>query len=190
MSASNPRTRLMRMRQDVLREMIDGESYSKLAYKYKTSKPLLMSVMREYRAYKHWLLARKQDSMLMDQEIRQYLDNGMTVANLAELYWVSYDTMRTRVNEIEKTTKNEYLGPVDRAETKRYVTVDDVKEFKIRVQVGELLICDETEDGVLIYCKILKKHLWYADTDMGSVDWNWLCVKNMRRLFDNEIIYG
>ena len=129
MSASNPRTRLMRMRQDVLREMIDGESYSKLAYKYKTSKPLLMSVMREYRAYKHWLLARKQDSMLMDQEIRQYLDNGMTVANLAELYWVSYDTMRTRVNEIEKTTKNEYLGPVDRAETKRYVTVDDVKEF-------------------------------------------------------------
>lgn len=192
MASRDPNTpaRLLSERSIILREMLSGESYAHLAYRHRTSKKYLMDMMRRYKPYKSWLLARQTDSLLMDAEIRQYLDDGLTVAFLSELYDVGYDEMRDRVHRIEMRVDTDYLSQSDKAMTKKYVTVDDVKDFKIKVNVGEMLICDETEDGVLIYCTILKKHLWYADTDMGSIDWNWLAVKNERRLFDDEIIYG
>ncbi len=182
--------RLLGLRQRIMRELIDGKSYAQAAYEYKTAKYSLMSVMGEYRPYRTWINTRKQNRLLMEDEFRQYLLSGKPVAFLSELYDMTYDETRKFVHSLELRDGESYLGIADSSAGKRFITVADVARFKVDVQVGEMLVCDETEDGVQLYGRVLKKHLWYADTEFGAIDWNWLCVKNIRRLDGDEIIHG
>ena len=62
------------------------------------------------------------------------------------------------------------------------VYVWDVARFKRSVRIGEYLFYDETTDGIRIDCKVLKKYPWFAVTDVGCIDWNWLCVMNKERI--------
>lgn len=187
---SSTPSRLLRKRQQIMNELIAGTSYAQAAYTYKTAKRTLQDIMREYRPYRAWTEVRRKNRLLLEDEVRQYLMSGKPVVFCAELYDMSYEDMRQFVHGMELRDGKQYLGIADSRNVKKYITVQDVAEFKKIVQVGETLICDETEDGIVVCCTILKKHLWYADTDMGTIDWNWLCVKNERRLFSDEIIYG
>ena len=182
--------RIQRILPDVFEGLLSGMSFAKLACEYKTSKVMLMSVIYDYKPYKEWVRYRKRNPKSMEKDLKKRLDAGATVSYLAELYNMDYGEMRCKVRDIEIGTNQSYLDSSDREAMQSVFTIADVNEFKIKVQVGELLIYDQTEDGIVMYCKILKKHLWYADTDMGSIDWNWLCVNNERRLRNDEILYG
>lgn len=182
-------SRLLRYRRQIMEELIAGTSYAQAAYKYKTQKRTLHDIMRNYKPYTSWIEVRKKNKFMLEDEVRQYLLSGKALVFCAELYDIPYDDMRQFVHGMEQRDGKQYLGMADSEKVKRHITVYDVAEFKKQVQVGDMLICDQTEDGLLIYCRIQKKHLWYADTDMGTIDWNWLCVKNMRRI-DDETLYG
>ena len=171
-------------------ELISGSSYAKVANVHKTTKQRLMQLMENYRPYKLWLLARNNNRALLRDEVKDYLAEGATIRFLSELYCMEYSEMRKFVHEIEVEESKQYVSDVEQPFLEKHITVADVEKFKVMVNVGELLIYDQTDDGVLLYCKILKKHLWLATTDKGCIDWNWLCVKNPNRYYNNEIIWG
>ena len=190
MSKGDNTERITQLLPEIFERLQSGVAFSRLAYEYKTGKVTLMNLIYEYKPYRTWVNYRKKNPKSMERDLKKRLEDGATVAYLAELYNMDYGEMRNKVRDIEIGTNKLYLDTSDREAMKSVFTVHDVNEFKIKVQVGELLVCDQTEDGIVLYCKILKKHLWYADTDMGCIDWNWLCVKNERRLRDDEILYG
>ena len=171
-------------------ELISGVSYAKIANYHKTTKQRLMQLMANYKPYKLWLLARVNDRSLLREEVKDYLAEGQTIRFLSELYCMEYSEMRKFVHEIEVEESKQYVSDVEQPFLEKHITVADVERFKVMVNVGELLIYGQSEDGVLLYCKILKKHLWFATTDQGCIDWNWLCINNTKRYYDNEIIWG
>ena len=173
-----------------MEDLIAGYSFAQTAYRYKTVKHTIENLMKSYRPFRTWINERKQHRTLLEDEVRSYLLSGKPLSFCAELYDMDYSDMRQFVRDMEYMDGRRYLGEADSIEARKLITVQDVARFKVSVNVGELLCCDETEDGIMIYCKILKKHMWYADTDMGCIDWNWLAVRNERRVFGNEAIYG
>lgn len=172
------------------RALEDGVSYSRLAADYRRDRATFTRALLAYKPYAEWLYQRRKNPTLRYEDLRSMLIKGFTIRHIAELFDFTYDEMVADVRKLEAADGRKYLSD-NRHDTgyKHYITVYDVEVFKRKVQVGELLVCSETEDGIIVYCKVLKKHNHFATTDMGAIQWNWLCVKNERRLYNDEIIY-
>lgn len=175
---------------DIFQQALDGASYASIASKQRTTKDNLIEQLSEYRPYKKWLADRRRSPSLRYDDLRVMLTRGFTTRHIAELFQLSYDELKMEIHRLENADKRKYITDPAAEESKRVITVYDVEIFKEIVQIGELLKCDKTEDGIVIWCKVLKKHKWFATTDCGCQEWNWLCVQNPERYFDNEIIYG
>ena len=173
----------------IFSELLSGADYPKVAQFHNTSVAMIKYWMSHFDTMRKWRGELRADPKRMKEEILRELGLGCDLLFMTELLGLNYHDLLARIHTIEREDHRYYITEAALKNTQRHITVHDVARFKEMVNVGEILVCDETEDGILIYCKILKKHTWYADTDFGGIDWNWLCVKNKRRL-DGEIIYG
>ena len=170
------------------RALNEGVSFSRLAADYKRDKAALVRQLMRYKPYADWLYKRRRDPITRYIDLRAMLIKGFSIRHIAEIFDMTYDEMVKDIRKLEAADNRIYLQDSKDTEYKRFITIYDVERFRSMVQVGELLVYDKTEDGILIYCRILKKHRYFATTDVGAVQWNWLCVKNERRLYSDEII--
>ena len=174
---------LLQQRPDIMERLIDGEPYASIAYSMKIAKDKIVSMMRMYKPMQSWISVRRKNTLLLEDEMLQYLAVGKGVDFLSELYDMPSDEIKTFLERLGRRDGKEY---VRKPGNRRLITVHDVARFKVSIKVGESLVCDETEEGTVRYCTITGKHLWYADTDMGTYEWNWLAVKNENRVFEDE----
>lgn len=172
------------------RALNEGISFSKLAAEYRKDKATFNRELLRYRPYVKWLNDRRQDPSLRYIDLRSMLTKGFNIRHIAELFDMSYDDTVAEIRKLEAADGRTYLSDDSDSEYKHFITVYDVERFREKVNVGELLVYDRTDDGVMLFCKVLKKHRYFATTDVGTVQWNWLCVKNERRLYFDEIIWG
>lgn len=175
---------------EIVSRAFAGVTFAKIASEIRTNKEALINRLDLYEPYASWVLACRTNPAQRMDEIRELMSKGIHTRHIAELLQMTYDGLLQEIHKLELADGKVYLTSSEASEVKKHITVYDVERFKRMVQVGESLVYDMTEDGVLRYCTIQKKCKHFAMTDVGCVQWNWLTVKNERRLISDEIVYG
>lgn len=170
--------RLLRERNEMLNEIASGDPFSVVAYRHKLGVEKLSSLMNEYEPYIEWVNERRQNPELLESEARGLIEEGRTVKYIEEHFCLSPVEADRLVKKIQRV----YGGTGYRIPGQRDIYVSDVERFKKAINIGDVLVCGVSPEGLLVLCKIKEKYKHFAATDAGGFEWNWLCVKNKERI--------
>ena len=168
---------LLEKASEMYSDVVDGgDSFGKVAYKYGTTKAKVKDILYDYKPYTDWLKKMRSNENHLKSQILMYMGKGKSVEFLSEHYQMEKEAIERYVSEINRRSSSQITYDVP---GQRAVSITDVRRFARFTEVGDLLTCGITKDGLLIKCKVLKKYPHFAMTDLGTFDWNWLCVKNI-----------
>lgn len=177
---------MAKISEELLEEIFElkkqGNSVRDIAYMVGRSYYSVKMILIKYPPYIEWSKEQRKIRQKQRGDILEMHDSGMSNMEISKKIGMDKQVVSNTIfRELRKRAKENgedvILAPW---QSRSLIFIDDVEYFRQVVQVGDELVYTETEYGIPLMCRVIKKYPYIAMTDAGAVDWPWLTLKNRR----------